>query len=101
MTMSAFTAGQVLTASRMNELIRLPWAMSAGGGYGGAVATTFTYPTGRFSVAPIIIPINAGTTWTPLVTANTSTSFTYQNSVGGNDTVQWVAIQMTSSAAAG
>jgi hypothetical protein len=78
-----------------------PYAVSAGALYGGAVSTTVTFPSGRFNATPVLIPQNLGTTWTALVSALSTSSFTYSNSVGGNDTMHWIAIQMTPTTAIG
>jgi len=78
-----------------------PYAVSAGALYGGASATTITFPSGRFTFSPILVPTNLDSTWTPLITAISASSFTYNNSVGGNASMYWIAIQMTSGAAAG
>lgn len=78
----------------------LPFRIAAGAQYGGAVSTTVTYPAGRFSVAPIVLIINDGNVGRTL-TANTTASFTYINAGGGNSTIFYIAIQMTSGSAAG
>ena len=77
-----------------------PYAVSAGAVYGGAVSTTVSYPSGRFSVTPVVILSNDNV-WVAQLTANSSSSFTYINSVGGNTTMYWIAIQMLPGAAAG
>lgn len=77
-----------------------PARMTVGQQYGGAASTTITFPTGRFSVTPILITSNYGS-YQRNVTALGPTSFTYQNTVGANDTIAWSAYQMTSTSAAG
>lgn len=79
----------------------LPFAMAVGALYGGAVATTVTYPSGRFTDLGLPILYNADSTIHPQLTALSSTGFTYQNSSGANATLYWIAIQMTSGSYAG
>jgi hypothetical protein len=94
------------------------YAQSAGSttsGAGGAV--TVTFPSGRFSVAPIVTASIVATTAKPefvVITAVTSTGFTATTYVsnsssspfndlitGTSRTVHWNAVQMTGTAAAG
>ena len=77
-----------------------PYAVATGSGYGGAVSTTITFPSGRFSVFPILLLNNYESTLRN-VTAGSASSFTYQNVGGSNASYSYIAIQMTSGAAAG
>ena len=77
-----------------------PYAVASGAGYAGAGSTTVTLPSGRFSVNPIVLLNNYESTLRN-VTAITTTSFTYQNVGGANASYSYIAIQMTSGAAAG
>lgn len=93
----------------------LPYAIASGTATGGAVSVTF--PTGRFSVAPIVTANVIGTASKPeivLVTSVSSTGFTGQVYASNDSaspfnnfvaavgrTVHWTAIQMTSGTAAG
>jgi hypothetical protein len=99
------TNGHVLRANSATatglEWALLPFAVAAGGGYGGSGSTTITYPSGRFSVAPVIIIKNIDSTVEPIISTGTATSFTFANSVGSNNTFQWIAIQMTPSSQGG
>jgi hypothetical protein len=98
------TNGHVLRANSATatglEWAFLPFAVAAGGVYGGAGSTTVTYPTSRFSVAPILIAKNAENVQIT-ITAQSATSFTYINAIGSNNSLAWIAIQMTSTTAAG
>jgi hypothetical protein len=78
----------------------LPFAQAAGSGYGGAAVTVVTFPVGRFTVEPLIFLTNIGSDARYFTFASSST-FSYQNTSGGNSTFVWHAIQMTSSSAAG
>lgn len=80
----------------------IPFAMAVGSIYGGAVATTVSFPTGRFTVVPYLFTTNFDApTYVVTLSNVTTNSFTWQNSVGGNSTLLWFAIQMTSSSAVG
>ena len=101
MPIATFTAGQILTAAATNSfLVNNSFAVAAGSGFAGAVSTTVTYPASRFTVAPILIHTNAESTLRN-VTANSAVSFTYQNTIVANATYFYVAVQMTSTTAAG
>jgi hypothetical protein len=66
--------------------------MAAGGTYGGAVATVITFPSGRFSAAPFIMINNPFVSSpVPYITAISATQFTYQNSVGSNQDMRYIA----------
>lgn len=78
----------------------LPFAIAAGAGYGGAGSTVVTFPSGRFTVIPIVTLTNLGSTQRVIQSILTG-SFTYQNVGGSNDTYYWTAIQMTSATSAG
>ncbi len=80
--------------------ISRPFAMAAGFQYGGAGATAITFPSGRFSVTPLLIVKNQENVQLT-VTASSSTGFTWQNAVGSNNTMVYSAIQMTATSAAG
>ena len=77
-----------------------PYAVATGSGYAGAGSTTVTFPSGRFSVFPILLLNNYESTLRN-VTAGSASSFTYQNVGGVNASYSYIAIQMTSGAAAG
>jgi hypothetical protein len=71
-------------------------------------AASVTFPTGRFTVAPILTLTATGTTiWVPFVSALTSTGCTVtirhidNTALTATISVQWAALQMTSSTAAG
>jgi microcystin-dependent protein len=77
-----------------------PFAMAAGALYGGSGATTVTFPTGRFSVTPLLL-LNNFENVKPNMSAISATSFTYSNANGSNSTLYWQGVQMTSGSAAG
>ena len=79
---------------------QLPYAMASGGQYSGSGPTTITFPSGRFSVAPNVLAKNYENT-TISITAITASNFTYQNPTGANASIAWIAVQMTSTTAAG
>lgn len=83
-----------------------PFAQAAGALYGGAVSTEVYYPSGRFTVTPVLtlfnVVYNVPSTAIPQVTTNGTQGFTYINSGAAiNLTLQWHAVQMTPTAAAG
>jgi hypothetical protein len=65
---------------------------AAGSVYGGAAVTTVHFPAGRFAAPPVVIAINAENVPRGL-TAVTAAGFTYQNAVGANATLYWLAIE--------
>ena len=81
--------------------VSFPFRIAAGNVYGGAASTTVTYPAGRFTVTPIPIFVNIDSTYIPSGSSFTSSGFTYINSVAGNATLSYIAIQMTSTTSAG
>lgn len=95
MPIKTFSVGELATSSDVNTYLVNPcWAMAAGSGYAGAASTTVTFPSGRFSVFPILILANYESTLRN-VTAGSSSSFTYQNVGGSNASYSWIAVQMT------
>ena len=78
-----------------------PFATAAGALYGGASATVITFPTNRFTTAPLVLLTNVDSTVTPILGAVTTSQFTYTNSVGSNNTMYYIATQMTATSAAG
>ena len=99
---STITSAKLASGAVTGEKVgaQLPYAFAAGVLYGGAGATSITFPSGRFSVAPIIIAKNYENV-AMSITASSATGFTWINAVGSNNTLGWVAIQMTSTTAAG
>jgi hypothetical protein len=90
-----------------------PYSMAAGNttvtGTGATTASaTVTFPTGRFSVAPIVTTsFTQGTIYISNANAITSTGFTMvlrdrnDGAISGAATTNWQAVQMLSSAASG
>jgi hypothetical protein len=78
-----------------------PFATAVGFLYGGASATVVTFPTNRFTVAPLVLLTNVDSTVTPILGAVTTSQFTWTNSVGSNNTMHYIANQMTATSAAG
>lgn len=82
--------------------ISRPYAMTAGSVYGGATTQvdTVTYPSGRFSQTPILHLMTPANNQLPTTSAQSSTSFTWDNNPNNvNLTMHWIAIQMKSGAA--
>lgn len=83
-----------------------PYAIASGvGSNPGAAVGTVVFPTGRFTVAPMVTVTGATTIAFPVITARSATSFTVGlfspagTPLGGS--YFWTAVQMTSSSAAG
>jgi hypothetical protein len=112
---TVFTSGQVLSASALNgNFSKLPYAYAAGE---GATTTTalaadatstvnITYPTSRFSVAPIVHAWTNSNRYVVSIGTNTAGSAiaTVRNvsaASGSDSTLYWTAVQMTSGTAAG
>jgi hypothetical protein len=110
-----WTIGDVLTASDLNSnFANLGWSRAAGTGdsTSGALAAdatstvNITYPTSRFSVAPIVSVWTSSNRYICSVGTNTAGSaiVTVRNvsaATGSDATVYWSAVQMTSTTAAG
>jgi hypothetical protein len=111
----SWVSGEILNAADLNgNFTKLPFAMAAGGGgTTGALAAdgsvgsiTITFPSARFSVAPIVNAWTTGTRYVAGVTAigSASATVTVRNvsvGSGNSETIYWNAVQMTSGAAAG
>ena len=65
--------------------------MTVGFTYGGAGATTVTFPVGRFASTPVVILTNQDSAVTPIISAQSAASFTYSNSVASNNTMVYIA----------
>lgn len=76
-----------------------PFAFAAGKVGGYSTGATVTFPSGRFSVAPIVTVAIEGDASTAYITNLTATGFTAYGSAG--QYFHWIAVQMTSSSAAG
>jgi len=111
-----FTAGEVLSAADLNgNFTKLPYAYAAGTAStltGALVADgtigsiTITFPTSRFSVAPICQAWTSGTRYIASVTSigTASATVTVRNvsaATGSSETIYWNAVQMTAGTAAG
>lgn len=114
-TTKTWTIGDVLTASDLNSnFANLGWSRAAGTGntttgaliVDATATVNITYPTGRFSVAPIISAWTSSNRYICSVGTNTAGSaiVTVRNvslATGSDATVYWSAVQMTSTTAAG
>jgi hypothetical protein len=112
---TVWSAGQVLSAAALNgNFDKLPYAMAAGTANsttgalaaGSAATVNVTYPTSRFSVAPIIQAWSASNRYIVSATTNTAGSAVLSvrnvsDAAGSDATVYWTAVQMTSGTAAG
>lgn len=113
---TVFTAGAVLSAAALNgNFDKLPYAFASGTASAttGALAAdgsvgsiTITFPSGRFSVAPIVNAWTTGTRYIAAVSAigTASATVTVRNvsaGAGNSETIYWNAVQMTSGTAAG
>ena len=113
---TVWSAGQVLSAASLNgNFDKLPYAFAAGTASSttGALAAdgtigsiTITFPTSRFSVAPIVSAWTTGTRYICGVTSigTASATVTVRNvsaATGSSETIYWNAVQMTSGTAAG
>ena len=78
----------------------VPFAMATGSQYGGATSTVVTFPSGRFTVTPVLV-VNNLENVNLTVTAISAASFTYVNAVASNNSLMYVAVQMTSTSATG
>jgi hypothetical protein len=112
---NTWTAGQVLSASTLNDNFnQLPYAFAAGtatattGALAADATTTIniTYPSSRFAVAPIVQAWTTNNRYTVSIGTNTAGSAvaTVRNvsaSSGTDATLYWTAVQMTAGTAAG
>lgn len=113
---TVWSAGQVVSAAALNgNFDKLPYAYAAGtaGSTTGVLAAdgavgsiTITFPSGRFSVAPIVNAWTTGTRYICAVSAigTASATVTVRNvsaASGSSETIYWNAVQMTSGTAAG
>lgn len=80
---------------------RVPARTAAGTIYGGAGATSVTYPPGRFTVTPVLTMTNLDGGQFPVTSAQSKDGFTYSNVGGSNLTLAWHAVQMTTATAEG
>jgi hypothetical protein len=110
-----WSAGEVLGASDLNgNFAKLPYAYAAGTGATtttalAADATTtinITYPTSRFSVAPIVQAWTTSNRYIVSIGTNAAGSAvaTVRNvsaASGSDSTLYWTAVQMTAGTAAG
>lgn len=79
----------------------LPFAMAAGQVYGGNELITIAFPAGRFTVAPILTATaDAGGTLS-IYTNVTTAGFQWYHGGAYNDTLRWIAVQMTPTSATG
>ena len=104
-----FTNGSVLNASALtNSFEYLPYVMESGTITGTGTAT-ITFTTGRFNVAPLVfvtvVSNNNGATSATIGTATTSgvgvNIWSGTAAATSSRVINWTAIQMTSSTAAG
>jgi hypothetical protein len=112
---TVFSAGAVLSAAALNgNFDKLPYAYAAGIGAtttgtvaADATATiNITYPTSRFSVAPIVQAWTTSNRYIVSIGTNTAGSAvaTVRNvsaASGSDSTLYWTAVQMTAGTAAG
>ncbi len=100
-----------ITPAELRDSINLPWSTAAGTGTSsGSGLVTVTFPSGRFSVAPRVTcqqqQQTGGVVGVSYVQAVTSTNFQFGlfTLAGGYinaGTINWVAVQMSSSNASG
>ena len=95
------TTGSYQRYDGTNWGISRPFAIAMGTTYGGSSATVITHPTNRFTVAPVVVLVNTDSTVTPIISAQSAASFTYANSVGSNNTMTYIAVQMTATSGVG
>lgn len=118
-TQSAVDSGtstqSVVSPATLRGANYAPWAMSAGFvsstnliGAGSGRTLTVSLPAGRFTQAPIVLVENAGSSrLTTAVINRTTTNFQVRQdnfsggTASGQTGIMWVAVQMTSGAAAG
>lgn len=99
---TAQIANNAVTRAKLATDIYPVFAVSAGDSYGGATETTVTFPSGRFSHTPVLAFSNGDGYKRIRVTAASATQFKWQCEDNlMNVTLNWIAIQMTSSASAG
>lgn len=112
---NTWTAGQVLSASTLNENFdQLPYAVAVGTATTttGALAdnaeatATVTFPAGRFAVAPIVMAWTGSQRYIAVATTVAAGSATIVvrnvSGAGGlNQTIYYQAIQMTAGTAVG
>jgi hypothetical protein len=111
-----WVSGEVLNAADLNgNFTKLPYAFASGTASSttGALAAdgsvgsiTITFPTSRFSVAPIVNAWTTGTRYICAVSAigTASATVTVRNvsaGAGNSETIYWNAVQMTAGTAAG
>lgn len=105
-----FTNGNVLNASDLtNSFVYLPYAMESGVSPSITGTGTISFTSGRFSVAPIVIATVVSSTGTAssVTVSGVTTSGATLNIWSGSSastvgrTVNWTAIQMTDTTAAG
>lgn len=104
---------RIVTPSKLRNSVNLPFATAAGSvgainiAAGVETATAITFPAGRFSVAPIVTtqhsPFRDVSSWATNITKDGFTLYRGNMNVGARNSVtaQWIAVQMTSGAAAG
>jgi hypothetical protein len=109
----AIEAAIISPATYPNQLVNattatvrpLPFAMAVGKvTVNGGTQTTVTYPAGRFTQQPIVNYSNMnvyGNGSAPVGYVNGTTSFTVAFGSAGSSDIGWMAVQMTSAAAAG
>jgi hypothetical protein len=68
-------------------------AMATGEGFGGAGATTVTFPSNRFAVTPRLLINNYDGLSLPQVSALSAASFTYSNAVFQNQSYSYIATE--------
>lgn len=112
---TVFTAGQVLSAAALNgNFDKLPYSMAAGTATAltaslaadGTGTVNVTFPSSRFTVAPLVNCWTSGTRY--IATATTiaagSATITVRNvsaALGSTETVYYQAVQMGTALAAG
>ena len=113
-TMKVWAADEVLTAPDLNQAFKdvrdaLPWAMAAGrqvmpASVGPVSVQAITFPTGRFTAAPIVTVSSASATSGELfasvsdITATGCTLRLYRTTgavFAAGPQVTWIAVQMT------
>ena len=114
-TTKTWTIGDVLTATDLNNnFANLGWSMAAGTGDSttgvlaadGTASVNITYPSGRFTVAPIVSAWTTSNRYICSINTNAAGSATVvvrnvSAGSGSDATVYWSAVQMTSGTAAG
>lgn len=78
-----------------------PFATAVGSNYGGSGPTDVVFPTGRFTVEPIVVAVCKDDDFFINISFVDATKFTYAVTGGANHTITYIATQMTPASGAG